>query len=220
MTELIVIRHGETDYNRQLRFQGQIDVPLNALGLTQAARLAERIAGEAFDALVSSDLQRALTTARTATAAMGLEPTIEPLWREQSFGVLEGLDVPTVRSRHAELWDQWLRYDADWSAPGGESVRAFHARVLRAVQAVADAHAGARVAVFTHGGVLDMLWREATGASLHGPRTVEIPNTGVNVLRWRDGTLDVVQWADASHLGGLPAQPSTTQRRRDDNDSH
>jgi 2,3-bisphosphoglycerate-dependent phosphoglycerate mutase len=212
MTELIVIRHGETDWNRQHRFQGQIDVPLNALGQTQAQRLAQRMARERVDALWSSDLLRARATADAVAQALGLDAQVEPLWREQSFGVLEGLDVPTIQREHAPLWSQWLRHDADYALPGGESMREFHARVMRALARVAASHTGQRVAVVTHGGVLDMLWRTAQAAPLHGPRTVEIPNTGLNRLHWRDGALVVLEWADAAHLAGLPEQPSTAQR--------
>jgi probable phosphoglycerate mutase len=75
---------------------------------------------------------------------------------------------------------------------------------------VVQAHTGRRVIVFTHGGVLDMLWRAAQNLPLHGARSCDIPNTGINRLRWRDGTLQIVQWADAAHLDGLPAQPDTT----------
>ncbi|MFO1218486.1 MAG: histidine phosphatase family protein [Burkholderiaceae bacterium] len=209
MTELIVIRHGETDWNRQHRFQGQIDVPLNATGEQQARRLAERLADERFDVVIASDLQRARTTA--AAAAREVAVQTEPLWREQAFGVLEGLDVPTIVERHPELWAQWIRHDADYALPGGgESVRSFHARVWRAVEALVQRHAGARVAVFTHGGVLDMLWRGAQGLPLHGPRACDIPNTGINRLQWDGAALRIVQWADAAHLEGLPAQPDTT----------
>jgi 2,3-bisphosphoglycerate-dependent phosphoglycerate mutase len=207
MTELIVIRHGETDWNRQHRFQGQIDVPLNATGRAQAERLAQRLARETFDTIVASDLQRARATAEAAAGGRAIEA--DPLWREQSFGIAEGLDAPTIVQRHPELWTQWLRHDADYALPGGESVRAFHERVLRALQRVVRAHSG-RVAVFTHGGVLDMLWRASQGLPLHGPRVCEIPNTGINRLRWRDGTLDILEWGDASHLEGLPEQPDTT----------
>jgi 2,3-bisphosphoglycerate-dependent phosphoglycerate mutase len=208
MTELIVMRHGETDWNRQHRFQGQIDVPLNAVGRAQAERLAQRLAAEPFDVVIASDLQRARMTAELA--AGGRDILCDPLWREQSFGVAEGLDAPTIAQRHPDLWTQWLLHDADFALPGGESVRAFYDRVLRAVQRVNELHAGARVAVFTHGGVLDMLWRAACQHPLHGARSCDIPNTGINRLRWRDGALEIVQWADASHLLGLPAQPDTT----------
>jgi probable phosphoglycerate mutase len=213
MTELLVIRHGETDWNRQHRFQGQIDVPLNDIGLTQAGRLGRRLADEPVDVLISSDLQRARSTAAPLAQLRGLQSSLEPLWREQGFGMLEGLDVPTIRSRHADLWSSWTRHDADYALPGGgESNTAFHARVMRALQATLAAHGGKRVVVVTHGGVLDMLWRTANALPLHGARVCEIPNTGINRLRWTDGRLQVVEWANAQHLDGLPEQPSTRQQ--------
>ena len=218
MTELIVIRHGETDWNRQHRFQGQIDVPLNALGREQARRLGLRLAAEPIDWLIVSDLQRARQTAQAVADAQGRPALVQPLWREQAFGILEGLDVPTIRSRHADLWAQWLRHEADYALPlGGESNLAFHARVMQALQALpAGGEAGqadAPIVVVTHGGVLDMLWRTAHGLSLTGPRGCEIPNTGLNRLRWADGRLHIHSWADAEHLIGLPPQPSTVQAR-------
>ena len=214
MTDFIFIRHGETDWNRQQRFQGQIDIALNELGHTQAQRLGERLAGEPTDHLISSDLQRAQQTAAPLAAAWQTAPTLMPGLREQCFGVLEGLDVPTIKARHPDLWTQWLEHRADFALPGGESLRQFHTRVVDAVKALADAHPGRRVTVVTHGGVLDMLWRTAHGLPLDGLRRCDIPNTGLNHLRWRQGTLDIVGWADASHLDGLPAQPSTAAGER------
>ena len=178
MTDLIFIRHGETDWNRQQRFQGQIDVPLNATGHLQAQRLAR-------PARVQAD------------------------WREQGFGVLEGLSVDEIKEHHPDLWAQWLRHDADYCLPAGESVRRFHARVVDAVRELARQHEGRRVLIVTHGGVLDMLWRTVHGHPLHGPRDCAIPNTGINRLRWRDGRLDLEHWADDAHLAGLPEQPAT-----------
>ena len=209
MTELIVIRHGETDWNREQRFQGQIDVPLNATGHLQAQRLAQALAGERFDALLRSDLQRARQTVQPLEQALAHAALPQAGWREQSFGLLEGLDVPTIKTRHPDLWSQWLRHDADYALPEGESVRQFHARVLAALRALAQEHEGRRLLVVTHGGVLDMLWRTAHGLSLSGPRECAIPNTGINRLRWRGGTLDIVHWADDAHLAGLPEQPPT-----------
>ena len=214
MTDFIFIRHGETDWNRQQRFQGQIDIALNELGHTQAQRLGERLAGEPTDHLISSDLQRAQQTAAPLAAAWQTAPTLMPGLREQCFGVLEGLDVPTIKARHPDLWTQWLEHRADFALPGGESLRQFHTRVVDAVKALAEAHPGRHVTVVTHGGVLDMLWRTAHGLPLDGLRRCDIPNTGLNHLRWRQGTLDIVRWADASHLDGLPAQPSTAAGER------
>jgi len=200
MTELTFIRHGETDWNLQQRFQGQIDVPLNATGHAQAARLAARLAQSPADALFSSDLQRARETAAPLAAAWRTDVPTLPGFREQNFGLLEGLDVPTIQATHPELWAQWLVHRADFALPGGESLRQFHARVMAALQALADEQAGRHVAVVTHGGVLDMLWRSAKGISLDGLRDCAIPNTGINRLRWRDGRLDILRWADDAHL--------------------
>jgi probable phosphoglycerate mutase len=108
--------------------------------------------------------------------------------------------VPTIKSTHPDLWAQWLVHRADFALPGGESLRQFHARVMAALLALAEAQAGRHVAVVTHGGVLDMMWRSATGLSLDGLRTCAIPNTGINRLRWRDGRLEILQWADDAHL--------------------
>ncbi len=200
MTELRFIRHGETDWNRQNRFQGQIDVPLNAAGLAQAQRLAGRLAAEPPALLLSSDLQRARQTAEPLAAAWGLQPMLVPGLREQSFGMLEGLDVPSIQRQHPDLWQQWLVQRADFSLPGGESTRQFHSRVLQAVENLVAEHAGQRLVLVTHGGVLDMLWRTARAEALDGLRQCAIPNTGINRLRWTDGQLQIDAWGDDSHL--------------------
>ena len=209
MTDFVVIRHGETDWNREHRFQGQIDVPLNAIGQQQAQRLATALSGERVDLLLSSDLQRARQTALPLERTLARTAQVQPGFREQGFGVLEGLDVPTIKTRHPELWAQWLRHDADYALPSGESVRQFHARVLAALRDLAREHAGKTLLLVTHGGVLDMLWRTAHGLSLNGPRECAIPNTGINRLRWRGDTLDILRWAEDAHLAGLPEQPAT-----------
>lgn len=209
MTEFTVIRHGETEWNRQQRFQGQIDVPLNPTGREQAKRLATALRAERFDLLLSSDLQRARDTAAPLVQHQGTPVQARSEWREQAFGVLEGLSVEEIKARHPELWSQWLRHDADYCLPQGESVRQFHARVVEALRTLARVHEGRRLLIVTHGGVLDMLWRTVHGHALHGPRDCAIPNTGINRLRWRAGTLDILRWADDAHLAGLPEQPAT-----------
>lgn len=204
MTELLFIRHGETDWNRQQRFQGHIDVPLNDVGQAQAQRLAQRLVGEAHDRLFSSDLLRARQTAAPLAAAWHRDTVAVPGLREQNFGVLEGLDAPTIQRQHPDLWRLWLQQDAHFAAPGGESALQFHARVLAAVHELAATHAGEHLVVVTHGGVLDMLWRTVHGLPLSGLRQCAIPNTGVNRLRWAAGALQIEVWGDASHLEAAP----------------
>lgn len=214
MTRFTFIRHGETDFNRQQRFQGQVDVPLNAAGLAQAERLAARLAAERADVLVCSDLLRARQTAAPLAAAWDLEAALDSALREQAFGVLDGLDVPTIKTRHAELWAAWLEQRADFQLPGGESLRQFHDRVMRATRRLAERHAGASIAVVTHGGVLDMLWRSARALPLDGLRACEIPNTGINRLSWSGSAWCIERWADAEHLAGMPEQACTAAGER------
>jgi probable phosphoglycerate mutase len=215
VTELLFIRHGETDWNRQQRFQGQIDVPLNGIGQAQAQRLAQRLQSERFDGFFSSDLQRAQQTAAPLAGLWQQTPLLQSGLREQHFGIFEGLDVPTIKARHPELWLDWLQHRASFALPGGgESLQQFHDRVLDTVATLAAAHSGQRLAVVTHGGVLDMLWRSAKRLPLDGLRECAIPNTGLNRLRWADGRLSIEAWADDTHLAGLPEQPDTAAGER------
>ena len=201
MTRLLFIRHGETDWNRRQCFQGQLDVPLNATGHAQAARMAARLSREAPDAFFCSDLLRTRQTAAPLGQAWAMQPAPMAGFREQAFGIFEGLDFTTIQARHADLWPRWVEQAADFALPGGgESMAMFSRRVMAAVAEVIESHAGACVTIVTHGGVLDVLWRSAHGLPLHGPRACEIPNTGLNRLVWTERGLAVEQWGDAAHL--------------------
>ncbi len=112
-----------------------------------------------------------------------------------------------VKTEHAEAWERWVRFEADYGMPGGETTRQFHTRVMDAVQRIAQQYAGKTVLVVTHGGVLDMVWRTAQGLGLDGPRQSDIPNAGLNRVRVQGGAIEVLHWADTRHLQDLPAQP-------------
>jgi probable phosphoglycerate mutase len=212
MTELILIRHGETDWNRELRFQGQVDVPLNAFGHEQARRLGLRLAGESADLLVCSDLIRTQQTA-LPISQQSLHPPLQgpsvlnPALREQNFGTVDGMRVNDIQFQYPQDWAQWIQFDADYAFAGGESTRQFHARVLAAVRALALAHAQQTLVVVTHGGVLDMIYRTARALPLSGPRQSEIPNAGLNRVRIAGDAIEILTWADTRHLADMPAQP-------------
>ncbi len=212
MTELILIRHGETDWNRELRFQGQVDVPLNAVGHEQARRLGSRLAGEAADLLVCSDLIRTQQTA-LPISQQSLQPqslgaiVLNPELREQNFGAVDGMRVNEIQAQHPQAWAQWTRFDADYAFAGGESTRQFHARIMAAVRTLALAHAQRTLVVVTHGGVLDMIYRTARALPLSGPRQSDIPNAGLNRVRIRGDSIEILSWADTQHLANMPAQP-------------
>lgn len=198
--ELTVVRHGETELNRIGSFQGQVDVPLNVNGLAQAQRLAKRLAHEPFDELHCSDLQRAVQTAEPIARQSGLPVHYHRGLREQSFGVLDGMTLTEVQCDQSDLWLAWLKHDADFTLPGGESVRQFSARVLDAFMSLEQNARRPRLLVICHGGVLDMLYRQAYGYSLHGPRECAIPNTGINRFTLEAGQLRLDLWADDAHL--------------------
>ena len=216
MTEFLLIRHGETDWNRELRFQGQIDVPLNAMGHAQAQRLKQRIEASlpgwlnedrAPVQVVASDLVRACQTAEPLAQVLGhTVETLEGL-REQSFGIFEGLRVAEIQAQYPEHWQRWLAFDADHALPQAESTRAFHARVIDTLHGLAQRFRGEHVVVVTHGGVLDMVWRHAQQQDLHGPRRCDIPNAGINQVRHGPDGVTVLQWADTAHLADLQPQP-------------
>ena len=217
ITELILIRHGETDWNRELRFQGHIDVPLNDMGHEQARRLGLRLAGEPVQQLVSSDLMRTQQTAAPAALQLGLEIVTSATLREQNFGIAEGMRADEIQKLHPRAWEDWLQFREDHAMPEGESPRQFHARVIEALGRIAVEHAGRNVLVVTHGGVLDMVWRTVRGLGLSGPRQSDIPNAGFNRIRIADATapgqIEIVDWADTRHLADLPAQPTYDQSR-------
>lgn len=217
MTELILIRHGETDWNRELRFQGHVDVPLNAVGQEQARRLGLRLASEAAQLLVCSDLTRtqqtALPISQQSLHPFARSPVLEPALREQSFGAVDGMRVDDIKVQHPEAWAQWLQFQADYAFAGGESTRQFHARVMAAVRSLVQAHAGQTLVVVTHGGVLDMIYRTALALPLSGPRQSDIPNAGLNRVRIEGEAINILNWADTQHLAGMPPQPTYDQSR-------
>ncbi len=207
MIDLWLVRHGETDWNRELRFQGHLDAPLNALGLRQAQRLGQHLAAHAPRPLLASDLLRTRQTAEPLAGQWQTPALPEALWREQAFGVVEGLTWQDIRERHPEIVAGWQRHDPDFAPPGGESRRQFHARVMQAVQALVqrcrDTGWTAPVVV-SHGGVLDMIYRSASGQDLGGPRECPIPNAGLNHVRTDGERFEIVAWAQTAHLEGLP----------------
>ena len=206
MTELILLRHGETEWNRELRFQGQVDVPLNATGHAQAQRLAQRLAGEPIDHLVSSDLSRARQTAdpfaRQVQASRGIGLDVDAALREQAFGRIDGMRVEDIKRDHADVWAGWTQFQSDYVVPEGESTRQFHARVMSALWQLVASHPGKTLAVVTHGGVLDIIYRQVHRLPSSHPRNFPIPNAALNWLVHDASGWRIEHWADTRHLDG------------------
>ena len=154
MTTLLLARHGETDWNRELRIQGSSDIGLNELGRRQAQFLAQELTDVELDAIYSSDLSRARATAAAVAATHGLEVNLDPRLRERSFGSWEGLTREDISTFPAGS-----RHD-------GESDDEVRVRVLAAVEEIAANHRGQQVLVVSHGGALNSLWHHALGVRI------------------------------------------------------
>jgi probable phosphoglycerate mutase len=212
-TFVLAIRHGETAWNVDGRIQGHLDIGLNDAGREQACRLARALAGrEPIDRIYSSDLSRALDTARTVAELTGVPLIATADLRERCFGDLQGRTFAEIAATAPEQAERWRRRDPEWTppGPGGESLLSFRERIGLSVQTLAALNIGCTIALFTHGGVLDVLYRIATGLGLRDARTWQLGNCAINRLLWTpDGGMLLVGWADDQHLLQLAADEST-----------
>jgi probable phosphoglycerate mutase len=202
-TRIVAIRHGETDWNALARLQGQIDIPLNDLGRRQAGRLADALRDEGLEQVIASDLGRAAATARALAAPLSLPLALDPCLRERAFGVLEGHTYDEIALRWPDAARRWRARDPEFAADGGETLVGFHARCVAAIERIALAHAGRSIAIVTHGGVLDALYREAAGIPLDAPRTWVLGNASINRVLHTPQGFTLVGWDDHGHLDGL-----------------
>lgn len=200
LTRFCLVRHGETDWNGEKRIQGQIDIDLNAAGEAQARAVRQGLRGHAFAAAYSSDLRRAWSTARIATEGLGLSVSPAPTFRERNFGVLQGLTAHEARLLLPEAHGHHLARTPDHDYGDGESLIDFQARVMAGLDELAVRHIGHAVLVFTHGGVLDIAYRAASGQALERQRDFALPNAALNWLEHRDTRWRLISWADCGHL--------------------
>jgi len=201
MTQVILIRHGETVWNQQRRMQGHSDSPLSETGMRQARLLGRHLKQIAFSALYCSDSGRAHHTARSVAEVTGHDIILEPRLRERHFGVFEGLTGAEMEANYPADYARFKSRDQAHVIPGGESASQFRARVCSCFDEIAGRHNGELVVVITHGLVLDVLYRAALGIPPELPRIHELVNAGINRLRYDGGAWHIEVWADASHLG-------------------
>jgi len=151
MTQLCLIRHGQTDWNLEGRYQGQSDVPLNQTGLAQAQSLAEQLKGPTFSAIYSSDLMRARQTAEPIAKMLGITIQVDLRLREIDQGEWEGVLVEDIKARYAELWSQRTVDPANVRPPGGETVGEVATRIYEALDDIARLFPTERVLIVSHG---------------------------------------------------------------------
>lgn len=199
---LCLIRHGETAWNTEGRIQGQLDIPLSEAGLAQARALARALKRGRFRAIHSSDLLRVRQTAAPAAARLTLPVALDPDLRERHYGSFQSITYQEAAARFPERYARFRAHDLEFDFDGGESLRAFAARVEACIERIAARHPGEEVLVFTHGGVLDIVYRRATGKTLQARRGFELPNAALNWVEISPQGWSVLAWGDRAHLSG------------------
>jgi 2,3-bisphosphoglycerate-dependent phosphoglycerate mutase len=200
VTRICIVRHGETDWNVEKRIQGHIDISLNAAGLVQAEATAAGLTGHVFDAAYSSDLDRAWQTAQAVGRRQQLEVRRAPGLRERHYGVLQGLTTAEIAVRYPKAYAHYLARTPDHDFKTGESLVDFAARIVAAIEALAANHPGETLLLVSHGGVLDICYRKATGRDLAAVRDFSIPNAALNWFEIGSTGWRVLAWADRAHL--------------------
>jgi len=208
-TRVVLIRHGETLWNRDRRIQGQTDTPLSDLGRLQARAIGGRLRNERFDAIYASDLVRAWDTAQ-AIGQAGLaerpgapQPMADPRLREMDFGEWEGKTSVEIAASHPEAHARSKSRDADFRIPGGESFRDLYDRAVSCVVSLVERHAGQSICVVAHGGILDMMYRHVHSIALDQPRVFSLYNAAYNCLEHSGGRFRLEVWGEVAHLDAL-----------------
>jgi len=204
VTELIIIRHGQTAGNLENRHQGHLDSDLNELGIRQAQAIATRLATVSFDALYSSDLTRAYHTAQYIAQKTGHAILVDPRLRERNYGVFRGMTLREIQQKYPQEFAFFQSGDPDYAIPEGESSRQKYERTIQCMTQIVSTHLGRRVVVVTHGGVLDAVFRYTVGLPLSIPRRFKLFNASLNTFLvygriWMIGTLgDICHLKDVS----------------------
>lgn len=210
VTEILLIRHGETAWNAIKRLQGHLDIPLNAEGERQAVALGRALQDEPLDAIISSDLQRARQTAQAIAAPRGMTVQTDAGLRERCYGAFEGMLYAEISQRFPDAYKAWQARDIDARFPEGvfvaETLREFYDRAVNAIIRIVSEQKYHRVALVAHGGVLECAYRAAQGLGYAHARDFDIFNASVNRFIWDGSALKLAQWGDVTHLEDLEAE--------------
>ena len=198
-TEIIFIRHGETEWNSQQRMQGHSNSDLSSVGQAQIQALGQWMKNVPFDHIYSSDSLRAKQTAEAITQFSGHELKIDLRLREKNLGVFEGLTSEEARKIHPEVFSLFKTAGSKYVIDEGESTQQLQDRALEIVDEIRIKHLEERVLVVTHGGFIRVVMKHSLGLSLETPTRFLIRNTGVFRLVWEDKWI-VSQMGGVSHL--------------------
>ena len=202
-TEIILIRHGETEWNLIGRWQGHADSALSSRGVLQAKHLGERMANERVDFVYTSDLERAKHTAKIVGAPSNWSFSLMPELRERDIGVLEGMTTDEMVEKQPEAYHSFLHDGPCYQPPGGESFQQFAGRCLEVIETLANRHPGKKIVAVTHGGVLGAIFRKILNIGLDAERNFLLRNCSINRIQKTADRWNLVSWGDVAHLHGI-----------------
>jgi len=212
-TRILLVRHGETDWNATGRLQGQSDTPLNAVGHEQARRAAQRLACEPVRGLYSSDLARAFQTATIIGQTSGLTVVTSPRLRERRYGAWEGLTAAEIQAQYPEQFAAWRARVVDFAPPQGETRSQLLSRALAELNAIARRHTGEMAVVVTHGGLCYVLIHHIFGGFNGDRQEFTFANASIHILEATADRWSVISVNETAHLqvreaSGISPSPS------------
>ncbi len=216
-TLIVLVRHAETDWNAEARFQGHTDTPLNELGRTRIGPVIEALRPWDPEIVVTSDLSRAHEMAEQVGAAFGLEVITREDLRECSYGEWEGKTLKEVRRDHGDDLEQWRSNEAGFQRGEGESLLQMQERTLAAIESIAREHAGRTVVLFSHSGPVRGAICRALDLPIDQRYRFEINNASLSAIRRReDGQWQVLLLNQTCHLDTDPgaSSPVASQSER------
>ncbi|MEZ5672465.1 MAG: histidine phosphatase family protein [Thiotrichaceae bacterium] len=199
VTKLIVIRHGETTWNLDGRYQGHADSPLTERGIAQAEAVGKRMKKQPFDVLYSSDLTRAYRTAQCIAIEAGQEIKIDTQLRERNLGIFQGMCKGEFVQQHPEIYAKYQANLLDYVIPQGESFRQCYQRSIQCFEILAQRHTGATVVAVTHGGILANLLKHVLNIPLQAPRNFHVWNASLNIFSYDQHVWTLESWGDRCH---------------------
>ncbi len=203
MARLLLIRHGETEANSSERYWGNTDVKLSDIGIKQAERLHHRLANEKIGTIYSSDLSRALTTARIITDGRDISITVCPELREINFGNLEGLTFAEISQKYPEFARQWSQHSPNLQYPGGESAEEFNSRVIQFAERLKIYGEDDTVLIVAHSGILRTMICHLLGIDLWRRWQFVLNFASLSEVFTTPGRAFITLLNDTSHLDGL-----------------
>jgi len=202
--QLFLVRHGETEHNRQSLALGQADVPLNETGLRQAEALGRALSEERLTVIYASPLVRASRTAEAIAEPHGLDVVIEDGLIEMDVGEMDGLPLADLREKFPGFLERWLGPEgSNERMPGGERLAEVSERASVALSAIVKRHEGERVCLVSHNFVILSLLTQLMGLELAGFRRLRHSVAAITRVEWRHGAPMVVSLNDTCHLAGI-----------------